>query len=196
MLWPLLIGGAVLLAVAKKSINPLKFSISNPFASLAEYKAQIYNKTVKPAVAGEIASWSKPRILAQVDAMIPAEHRAVVKSVIHHETGGTFNPAALAGYKKGKQSSYGTNSTAFGLMQVLRSTFEDVNKGQLQFRHEDLWYPPFAIAAGYATLQAKLKKAKGDIRKGLAYYAGKDKSTGDYNYSYADEVLLLMGKYT
>lgn len=194
MLWPFLIGGAILLAVAKKPANPFKFSISNSLVPIAEYKAQLYNKIIKPAVAKEIASWSKSRILSQVDAMIPAEHKAVVKAVIEHES--QFNPAALAGYKKGKQTSYGTNSTAFGLMQVLRSTFEDVNKGQLQFRHEDLWYPPFAIAAGYATLQAKLKKAKGDIRKGLAYYAGKDKATGDYNYGYADEVASLTGKYT
>lgn len=173
--------GVLLLLLASKSVFAKAKSSGfggkvDPSLPVGKYKAALRNKVYSPEVLKEILSWDKNRILQEIDALILVEeHRAAIKGIIENETHGSWYPGTLAGYwnpKNLNEADKSTNSTAFGITQVTRSTFEYVaTKYQMSWSHDDLWYPTYAILSGYYTLLAK-GLGKKNLKTVLINYAG------------------------
>ncbi len=79
--------------------------------------------------------------------------------------------AYAAALKQQVQPAVNANSTAYGIGQVVVSSFDDV-AAYLPFNHYDLWHPDCGALATAFLWKRKLQYAKGDLATACDLYGG------------------------
>jgi hypothetical protein len=121
-----------------------------------------------------LSGWSRDKTIDLIKQIAPkyGVEPYIIIGTMMGESGGM--PVGIysqtMGSKGNPQSAISANSSAYGMGQIVHSTYESV-KNQIGVPHYMIWIPEYSIEATIALI-AKLIKQRGSLESAMASYAG------------------------
>lgn len=134
---------------------------------LEGYITYLYNLHHSPEVQAELRTWTFDRVkseILKVSKSLGVE-AWILYGVIHHES--RLRPVGI--YGDSIRAATSANSTAFGVGQIVSSTFDSISP-HVDFEHWDLWRPDRGVLATGILLRSLLSKY--DLETAMRKYAG------------------------